>query len=168
MRIFAAYRLSTLTIIASLFSTLHAAALTNVNSSFTVSMTITDQCIVNSATNLSFGTSQGVITAAVDSTSTITVQCTTGTPYTIALTVPVGETAAARVMTGTNNAAHTLTYALFQDLNHANVWGQSVGNTQGGTGNGQQQPYTVFGHVPVQTTPAADAYSETVQLVVSY
>lgn len=49
-----------------------------------VRITIQAECKVVTATDLDFGT-RGVIDANVDQTSTISVQCTNGTPYTVGL-----------------------------------------------------------------------------------
>lgn len=51
---------------------------------FNVQMTITAECRVASANNLSFG-SNGIWLSNVDATSTFQVQCTNGTPYQIGL-----------------------------------------------------------------------------------
>jgi spore coat protein U-like protein len=42
---------------------------------FTVQMTVTSSCVINSASTLNFG-SQGVLVANVDNTFTVQVQCT--------------------------------------------------------------------------------------------
>src|SRR3974390_2295872 len=52
--------------------------------SFNVQVTIAATCTVTSATALNFGT-QGVLAAAVNQTSAITVTCTNTTPYNVAL-----------------------------------------------------------------------------------
>src|SRR5215467_2298540 len=61
-----------------------AAQGTTTTSTFTVQVTITASCTINSASTLNFG-SQGVLTANVDQTSTIQVQCTNTTLYNIGL-----------------------------------------------------------------------------------
>jgi outer membrane usher protein FimD/PapC len=66
---------------------------------FTVQMTITASCVIASASTLNFGSSQGVITSAVNATSTIQVQCTNTTPYNIGLNA---GTATAPLATVTN------------------------------------------------------------------
>src|SRR3954468_10910575 len=56
---------------------------------FTVQITITASCVINSASTLNFGI-RGVLTANVDQTSTIQVQCTNATPYNIGLNAGTG------------------------------------------------------------------------------
>ena len=134
---------------------------------FTVQMTITASCVINSAAALNFG-SAGVIAAAVDQTSTLQVQCTNATPYNIGLDVGLGAgaTVASRKMT---NGGSTINYTLYRDGARSLVWGNTVGtDTVAGTGNGAGQTYTVYGRVPAQTTPAAALYSDTITVTVTY
>src|SRR5882762_6733519 len=68
---------------------------------FNVQVTIVATCTINSASALNFG-SQGVFTANVDQFSTIQVQCTNTTPYTIGLDAGLGT-----ATVGTNTVAAT-------------------------------------------------------------
>lgn len=134
--------------------------------SFAVRITITTECKLVSASDLDFG-SHGVIDANLDSTSTISVQCTTGTPYNVGIGLGSGASLTARLMTGPGAA--TVSYNLYRDVNHTNVWGTTVlTDTVSGTGNGAVQPITVFGRVAPQSTPGAGAYSDTVAVTVTY
>ena len=104
-------------------------------STFTVQMTVTSSCVINSASTLNFG-NQGVLVANVDNTSTLQVQCTNTTPYNIGLDAGTGTgaTVAARKMT---NGANTITYSLYSDSGRTTVWGNTVGtNTVSATGTG--------------------------------
>src|SRR5262245_38466988 len=80
---------------------------------FTVQVTLTATCLINSASTLNFGT-QGVLSANVDQTSTIQVQCTDTTPYDIGLDEGVGSgaTVTTRKMT---SGGSTVSYKLFSD-----------------------------------------------------
>src|SRR4029434_10333313 len=82
-------------------------------STFTVNVTITAQCLINSASTLGFGT-QGVLSANVDQTSTIVVQCTDTTTYDIGLDAGAGTGAsvATRKLTGGGATIH---YRLYYD-----------------------------------------------------
>ncbi|MEO8747722.1 MAG: spore coat U domain-containing protein [Rhodanobacter sp.] len=133
-----------------------------------VKITIQAACDIHTVgpTTLDFGT-QGVLSAAVAGTSTLTVTCTSGAAY--SMTLDGGHTAnvAARTMI---NGANAVGYQLYSDLAHANVWGL-VGNNAGqtgGTGNGSAQTYTVYGNVPAQTTPPAGVYNDTILVTVTY
>jgi spore coat protein U-like protein len=138
-----------------------------VTSTFSAQVTLTASCVINSASTLNFG-SQGVLTANVDNTSTLQVQCTNTTPYNIGLDAGTGSgaTMAARKMT---SGGATVTYSLYSDSGRSTVWGNTVGtDTVPGTGNGASQSFTVYGRVPAQTTPASGTYTDTVTITVTY
>ena len=146
----------------------HAGALT-ATSNFQVRITIQESCIVvGTPSPLDFG-NQNVLTANVDATTTLTVQCTTSTPYTIGLNAGTGAgaTLAVRKMTGPGSA--TVDYSLYQDSPRTVLWGDVIGtNTQAGTGNGSPQAYTVYGRVPPQPTPASGLYTDSITVTVTY
>ena len=134
---------------------------------FTVQMIITASCTIVSASTLNFG-SQGVLTANVDQTSTLQVQCTNTTPYNIGLNAGTGSGATVTTRKMTSGGA-TVNYSLYTDSGHTTVWGNTVGtDTVSATGNGASQSYTVFGRVPAQTTPAPATYTDTITVTVTY
>ena len=60
-------------------------------------------------------------------------------------------------------------YTLYSDTNRTTVWGQTIGtDTVSASGSGAAQSYTVYGRVPVQTTPAPGAYTDTITVTVTY
>ena len=138
----------------------HAATAT---STFTVQMTVTSSCVINSASTLNFGNS-GVLVANVDNTSTLQVQCTNTTPYNIGLDAGTGSgaTVAVRKMT---NGGNTINYSLYTTAARTITVGT---DTVAGTGNGAAQSYTVYGRVPAQATPAAATYTDTITVTVTY
>src|SRR5262249_49171464 len=136
-------------------------------STFTVQISITASCTINSASTLNFGT-QGVLTANVDQTSTIQVQCTNTTPYNIGLDAGTGSgaTVATRKMT---SGGATVSYTIYSDSGRTTVWGNTIGtDTVSATGSGAAQSYTAYGRVPAQTTPAPGTYTDTVTVTVTY
>jgi spore coat protein U-like protein len=137
------------------------------SATFRVQITLTSSCVINSASTLNFG-SHGVLTANVNSTSTVRVQCTSGTPYNIGLNAGTGSgaTVAIRKMTHTSS---TVTYSIYQDSGRTIVWGNTVGtDTVAATGNGAAQSHTLYGRVPPQTTPAPAVYTDTITVTVTY
>jgi spore coat protein U-like protein len=135
--------------------------------SFQVQLTIEAQCLINSASTLSFGT-QGVLSANVDQTSTIQIQCTDTTPYTIGLDAGTGAgaTVATRKLTG---GGSTINYSLYTNAGRTSVWGTTIGsNTVASTGTGAAQSFTVYGRIPAQTTPAPATYTDTITVTVTY
>lgn len=136
--------------------------------SFTVQITIQASCVLVSTATLTF-TAVGVIAANDDASTTLSVQCTNTTPYNIGLDagIGVGATVASRKMTGTGGAL--VNYTLYSDNNRTTVWGQTIGtDTVSASGSGAAQPYTVYGRVPVQTTPAPGTYTDTITVTVTY
>ena len=124
-------------------------------------------CLINSASALNFG-SAGVLTANVDQTSTIAVQCTNTTPYNIGLDAGTGTGATVAVRKLSTGGA-TVNYTLYSDSGRTTIWGNTVStDTVAATGNGASQSYTVYGRVPAQTTPAPGTYTDTVTVTVTY
>ncbi|RZS83814.1 spore coat protein U-like protein [Phyllobacterium myrsinacearum] len=136
--------------------------------SFTVQITIQASCTVVSTAPLTFA-AVGVITANEDASTTLSVQCTNTTPYNIGLNagLGIGATVASRKMTGPAGAL--VNYTLYSDSNRTTVWGQTVNtDTVSAVGTGAAQPYTVYGRVPTQNTPAPGAYTDTITVTVTY
>jgi spore coat protein U-like protein len=136
-------------------------------STFGVNVTIQAQCLINSASTMAFGTT-GVLSANVNQTSTIVVQCTDTTTYDIGLDAGggTGATVTTRKLTGSGG---TINYSLYTDTNRTTVWGNTLSSdTVAATGNGAAQSYTVYGRIPAQTTPAPATYSDTITITVTY
>jgi spore coat protein U-like protein len=95
------------------------------------------------------------------------VQCTNSTPYTVALD---GGTSGATDPTQRkmSKGAEKITYGLYQDSARSQGWGNTTGQTVGGTGTGSSQALTVYGRVASQTTPSAGSYSDSVVVTVTY
>lgn len=132
---------------------------------FQVTATVSASCLI-SATNLSFGAYTGsVMTAA----STLSVDCTTNTPYNIGLNAgtSAGATVTTRAMTGPGGA--TLAYALYRDGGYTQNWGNTVGtDTVAGTGTGATQTLTVYGQMPAGQLVAPGGYTDTITATISY
>jgi spore coat protein U-like protein len=132
-----------------------------------VSLTINAACVFSSSAPVAF-TAQGVLTAAVNNTGTVSTQCTNTLPYTVSLDQGAGTGATTSTRTMANGAA-TISYALYRDAARTQNWGKVIGtDTFAGTGNGAVQPLTVYGQVPAQTTPVAGAYADTVNVTITF
>jgi spore coat protein U-like protein len=137
-----------------------------VSSGSSYTATINANCLV-SATNLNFGSTSS-LASNVDATSTVTVQCTNSTAYTVALNAGTGTGATITVRKMTSGA-HTINYSLYTDSARSILWGNgTTGVTQSGTGSGNQQVYTVFGRIPPQSSPIPGSYSDTITVTVTY
>jgi spore coat protein U-like protein len=143
-----------------------AFASNNANTTFNVTATVVTACTV-SATAMSFGTVVPSTTLATYPTqSSISVNCSTGDVYTIALTAG-GGTGAIETSRFMMNGANKLAYALFNDSLRTVNWGTAAG-TVSGTGTGAAVPYTVYGQISAQTVPVNGAYSDTITVNVTY
>ncbi|HSW12642.1 MAG TPA: spore coat U domain-containing protein [Solimonas sp.] len=147
------------------------AAAATVSGNFQALITIQNTCaLTTTPTNLNFGT-QGVLIANVDTTSTIKVTCTTGADYDIGLDAGANESSANDVDTRrmTDGSSHYVGYNMYSNAGRTTVWGDIVDtSTVGSTGTGAEQSFTVYGRVPVQTTPQAGNYADTVTVTVTY
>jgi spore coat protein U domain-containing protein, fimbrial subunit CupE1/2/3/6 len=133
---------------------------------FTASATLPSVCRMTTTT-VDFGT-QGVLSTNIDVTGTITPTCSATTPYTIGLN---GGNSGATDPTQRKmaNGAVLITYGLYRDSARTLAWGSTTGtNTVAGTGSGLGQVLTVYGRVPVQTTPAPGTFTDTVIATVTY
>lgn len=137
-----------------------------VTANMPVQIIIQNACAITVApTLLDFGT-QGVLNANFDSTSDMSVTCTTGAVYDIGLNGGASGSVAARTMT---NGTAFVGYQLYQEAGRTTVWGDTVGtDTQQRTGTGTVEVVTVYGRVPPQTTPIAGTYLDTVLVTVTY
>ena len=136
---------------------------------FDVTLTIIADCII-ATNNLNFGSSQGVLAAAVNTNTTLNVTCTNTTPYNVGLNAGTGtgSTVTSRVMSGTGANTSTVSYTLKQTSGGAN-WGNTQGtDTVSGTGSGSSQTLTVYGSIPAQATPQPDAYKSTITATVYF
>ena len=133
-----------------------------------VSATITGGCTV-AATAMAFGSI--VLTSVnTDASSTLTVNCTSTVPYTI------GINDGGNAGLGTHNrqmfggVGNNLPYQVYKDAARTLVFDSLATdpNVDNGVGTGANQSFTVFGRVPVQPTPAAVAYSDSLTVTVFY
>lgn len=107
------------------------------------------------------------LTTARDATGTITVNCSVGAPYSIAINGGAngGTSGTTRKMaSGTSR----ITYGLYRDSARSAAWYNDSANLQSGTATGAAQAYTVYGRVPVQTTPPPGSYVDTVVVTLTY
>jgi len=135
---------------------------------FQVLATIVSDCTIISAPNIDFGT-VGVTTANTDTTSTLTVACTPGTTYSLSLDAGTGAGSTITDRRMASGGGGSLKYQLFRDTGRTQNWGNTVPtDTQGGTGTGSNNAYTIYARIPPQTAPAVGSYASTVTVTVTY
>jgi spore coat protein U-like protein len=146
------------------------------NANLTVQITITASCTINAAT-LDFGSNPGtnLISANVDTSTTVSVTCTNAAPYSIGMDNGAHVTGSQRRML--NGASNFLNYNLYTDAARLNAWTTASSSTTCttanscalGTGNGSAQSVNIYGRVPiVATAPTAGAYTDTVVMTITY
>jgi spore coat protein U-like protein len=136
---------------------------------FTVQAVINSACSV-SATALNFGAYNPASGTALTGTSTVSVYCTGGTPYTTALNVGSGGgTFATRTLSG---GGQTLNFNLYRDASYSQIWGDGTASTftVAGTGSGilTANTITVYGEVPVSQDKPIGTYTSTITVTVNY
>lgn len=138
-------------------------------SSFDTTLTIVADATI-SANPLDFGQSQGALQTAVTVNTTLSVTATDTTPYNVGLNAGTGSgsTVTDRRMSGTGANTSTIAFLLRRSAGGPN-WGNTQGtDTVAGTGNGSAQALTVYGTVPVQSTPQPDTYKSTITATVYF
>ena len=134
--------------------------------SFTARARVVNDCKI-STSPLSFGT-VGALTAAVRSTSAVSVQCVNNNAYQIVLNGgSVANNVGARKMRSA--AGGLVAYQLSTTVDGA-LWGDGTLGTAlwSGTGTGVAVNVPMYGMVPAQTTPAPGDYRDTVTATVVF
>ncbi len=138
--------------------------------SLTSQTTVSTACNVSGNT-LSFGNAINPISgAAVTGSSTLTIECTATTPYTVALSAGVNAGGITNFLNRKMvNGAYTLAYQLYVDNGYTQVWGNGTGSSvYSGTGSGGLQYVTIYGRIPSLTGTVPGTYTDTVTVTVTY
>ena len=135
-----------------------------------VTLEVTAECAITNSPSINFG-GTGLLSSNIDQQGTISVQCSSGTPYAIALAAGGGDgaTVATRKMTR-GGGTETVNYSLYSDNTHETGWGETLEvNVVEDTGNGSGQNHTVYGRVFLQATaPVPGTYTDAVAITVHY
>ena len=140
-------KISALVALAAL-SCASSAQATTATASFNAHVKLVAAC-TTSATALDFGTLPGLILGTETTTSTLTVTCTKGAAYTLALVAGAGY------MTGQTVATDKVNYT-------------SSLATSSSTGTGSAQTFTINGALSAQATPSAQDYQESRSVTITY
>lgn len=137
----------------------------------TVTATVLASCVVG-ASALAFpsATSAAISAGNVDAVGNVTVNCTSGSGYTVSLDAGsgTGGTLASRKMSAGGN--QSLAYSIYTTANHTKVWGDgtSGSGTIGGTGNGLNQSIFAYGRIFGGQIATAANYADVVNVTVRY
>lgn len=138
--------------------------------SMAVQATVIATCSVSAGT-LNFGNYNVLTATPTDSSATVSVICTSGVPYTVALNQGTGSgaTVTNRLMTSSGN---TLSYGIYTANTHASnqIWGDGTSGTitQSNTGSGATQPFTAYGRIPAQQNVPTGTYTDSVTVTVTF
>jgi spore coat protein U-like protein len=134
---------------------------------FTVTATVINECTINT-TNVNFGTA-GMLDQALNATGALSVHCTNGNAYRVALNGGVSNNVASRYMARATGVS-IVSYQLFTDAGRNLVWGDGTAGTSmvTGTGTGRTSTLTIHGRVPAQRTPPPGAYRDTITATISF
>lgn len=139
-----------------------ATAATTATASFTVTAAVVPACTL-SATNLGFGNYTG---AQVDSTSTLTVNCSSNTSYSIGLGLGTyGGTVANRNIACCGSVFN---YVLYSDQPRTVLWGVSGSDLVTGVGIASAQTLTVYGRLPANQLVNLGSYSDTLVATMTF
>ncbi len=151
----------------------HASAAT-VSADFDVTFEVQTVCTLAAAA-LVFPAANGAITADVNAQTSLTVNCSNGVQYTIALSGGGSNDVTNRQLTGQARAAGTdIGYTLYRDAARTLNWGETTGtDTLAGNGIGADQGVTIYGSIPaapfgVGNTPPAGTYQDTITATITY
>jgi spore coat protein U-like protein len=137
----------------------------NRTTTFTVTSTVLATCSFTT-TDLNFGTYTG---AAINASSTVTVTCTNTTPYQVGLNSGNNSGGAQYSWKMASSSGSTIAYELYRDSGRTNYWGNSLNtDTVTGTGTGFAQALTVYGSVFAGLRPTPGAYSDIINVTLTY
>lgn len=134
-----------------------------------VSVNVINSCTV-AATPMAFGAPTAIGGAPVNTTSTISLACTNGATYDVALDLGTHFQATQRYM---SNAAGTVTipYNIYSDAARSAAWGSTSGtNTVAGSaGLSGAVVLTAYGQIPASAASVgAGSYTDTVTVTVTF
>ncbi|MFZ6849198.1 Csu type fimbrial protein [Undibacterium sp. RuRC25W] len=135
-----------------------------------VSATVSSSCVVGTST-LAFGsaTSAAITAGNVDATGTVTVNCTSGSTYSVALDAGAGTgaTIAIRKMSA---GAQSLSYTIYSDTGRTTIWGNGTlaSVPVAGTGTGTVQSISAYGRIFAGQNVTAVAYADTINVTITY
>jgi len=142
-----------------------------VNGAMGSSVVVISACTVSGST-LNFGNALNPVNAgaAVDAISTLTVQCTATTPFSLSLNAGANAGGSTdftgRVL---KSGSYSLPYQLYVDSGRTSIWGNGTGSaTYNSQGTGNPQSVLIYGRLPSLTGAPPGVYTDTVTVTISY
>jgi len=134
---------------------------------FDVKLVITESCDITAAaaTDVDFGT-EVRSSLQDDATGTLTVNCSSGTPYAIGLSDGGNALSGQRRMYA--GATDYVPYELYREAGRSSRWGNTgVSDRVAGTGTAASQVISVYGRVP-SLNFAAGSYADVITATITY
>ncbi|WP_174847551.1 Csu type fimbrial protein [Yersinia artesiana] len=142
----------------------------------TVNATLLSTCIAGTTVSgttsfgtLNFGTatvlSTPIAVTGQANAGAISVQCSKNTSFTVLLSAGQSGSVSSRYLVGGPTNQH-VNYNLYTDSAHSHIWDNIVGISQ--VASGQPVILPVYGLIPIQSTPAAGIYTDTIQVTVNW
>jgi spore coat protein U-like protein len=132
------------------------------SSSFDSTIQVLPFCSI-STSDLNFGTISAGVISSVDASTTLNVDCSNNTNYSVALSNGANFDSTRRMAWGGN----FIRYALYSDPSRNTEWNSN--QTVSGTGNGSTRIHTIYGRViSGQTVSNPGSYGDTIVATISY
>lgn len=136
-----------------------------------VEVNVINSCTI-SATPMNFGSPTSIGTANIDRTSTVSLVCTNGAAYDVAMDPGLNASGTQRRMSDGGGTPVYVPYAIYRDTSYtaAAEWTSGTGNTVSGTaGASGLVSLTAYGRIPA-TAPSvvAGTYRDTVTVTVTF
>lgn len=133
-----------------------------------VTAEVLDACEV-SATPMAFGTIPVLGSQDIDAQATISLLCTVGANYDVAMDTGLNAAGAQRNLGNADGATDVIPYEIYSDASFSAVWGSTSGNTVGGIATTGTVDITAYGRIPVSAAPVvAGSYEDTVTVTVTF
>lgn len=143
------------------------AAAQSATATFQVSASVVKTCTIG-ATPIDFGSYDPVganDTTPADQTGTVTIRCTRGTSWSVALGQGSNFSGGRRMLDGVSG--EYLTYELFSDASRTVVWDAAAPQT-GVAANRSPLALTVYGQVPAGQDAVEGSYLDTVDATINF
>jgi len=148
------------------------------STTFLVTATVANACLIDSASNLAFGTyvpGSGNHDAST-SGGGVVVRCALGQNFQIALDGGQSASVTARAMKSVANSGASLAYQLYSDASGGTVWGNTTATDVDGTGTGlavaNKQTFPVYGRIfdtgSNLTAPDGTDYTDTINVTLTW
>lgn len=134
-----------------------------------VSVNVLNSCTV-AATPMAFGSPTAIGGTDIDTSSTVSLVCTNGAAYDVALDSGLNASGAQRRMSNGATTPVFVPYGIFKDAARSVNWGSAVGATvAGNAGVSGLVSLTAYGRIPSSASSVvAGSYTDTVTVTVTF